>query len=68
MSLYTPAEVIEMNASPLFHRSRRWLLTLVVAAIFALTAAYAPVVVDNLAGTALTPQAYACQPAGGTCG
>jgi hypothetical protein len=57
-----------MNASTLFQSSRRWLLTLVVAAILALTAAYAPVVVDNLAGTALTPQAYACHPTGVGCG
>jgi hypothetical protein len=57
-----------MNASTLFQSSRRGLLTLVVAAILALTAAYAPVVVDNLAGTTLTPQAYACQYPGGGCG
>jgi hypothetical protein len=57
-----------MNASTLFQSSRRGLLTLVVAAILALTAAYAPVVVDNLAGTELTPQAYACPAQGGGCG
>lgn len=56
-----------MNASTLFQSSRRWLLTLVVAAILAITAAYAPVMVDNLAGTALVTSAYACQGPTGHC-
>ena len=56
-----------MNASTPFQSSRRRLLTLVVAAILALTAAYAPVMVDNLAGTALVTPAYACQSPGGGC-
>jgi hypothetical protein len=56
-----------MNASTLFQSARRGLLTLVVAALLALTAAYAPVVVDNLAGTTLVTAAYACQGAGGHC-
>lgn len=56
-----------MNASTLFQRSHRWLLTLIVAAILAVAAAYAPVLVDNLTGTALVTSAYACQGQGGYC-
>ena len=52
----------------LLHNTRRRLVMLAFAAILALSAVYAPVLADNLAGTGLTPHAYACQPAGGTCG
>jgi hypothetical protein len=55
-----------MNAN-LLSSGRRWLLTLVVAAMLAVTAAYAPVVLDNLAGTTLITSAYASQGQGGCC-
>lgn len=46
----------------------RWrLLVLTFAALVALGAAYAPVVLDSMASTALTPAAYACGPASGGC-
>lgn len=47
--------------------TRRRLLVLTFAALLALGAAYAPVVLDSLASTALTPAAYACGPMGGGC-
>lgn len=47
---------------------RRWVLVLATAFVLAATAASAPLWLDNLSGTALTPQAYACQPIGGGCG
>lgn len=52
----------------LLHLARRRLVLLVAAAILALSAAYTPLLLDTLAGTALTPQAYACETAGGGCG
>lgn len=56
-----------MNTGLLYHTRRR-LVVLVAATILALTAAYTPVLLDGLAGTDLTPQVYACQPAGTGCG
>ena len=47
--------------------SRRYFLVLALAALFALSATYAPVVLDSMASTALTPAAIACGPAGGGC-
>ena len=47
--------------------TRRRLLVLTFAALLALGAAYAPVVLDSLASTALTPAAFACGPMGGGC-
>jgi len=46
--------------------TRRHLLVLTLAAILAFSASYAPVVLDNMASTGLTPAALACGvPAGG---
>jgi hypothetical protein len=50
-----------------FVRTRRWLLTLVVAAVLAVTASYAPVLLDGTAGTSLTTAAFACSHMGGGC-
>lgn len=47
--------------------TRRHLLVLTLAAVLALSAAYAPVVLDSMASTTLTPTAYACGPMGGGC-
>jgi hypothetical protein len=55
-----------MNTS-LFARSRRWLLTLAVAAVLAVTASYAPVLLDGATGTSLTAAAFACSAPGGGC-
>ena len=46
---------------------RRRVLTLVVAAILAVAAAYAPVLLDGTAGASLTPTASACSHNGGGC-
>lgn len=51
----------------ILHNSRRWLLTLAVAAILALTAAYSPVLLDGTAGTNLTSAAFACSNSTGGC-
>jgi hypothetical protein len=56
-----------MNAG-IMQRSRRWLLTLVVAALLAVAAAYTPVLLDGLARTEITPAVAACQPQGSGCG
>jgi hypothetical protein len=50
-----------------FATSRRWLITLVIAAVLAVTATYAPVVLDGAAGTATTPAVWACSHTGGGC-
>lgn len=47
---------------------RRLVLVLATAFLLAATAASASVWLDNLTGTALTPQVFACQHSGGTCG
>lgn len=49
------------------NNTRRRLLVLTFAALVALGAAYAPVVLDNMASTAFTPAAYACTVPGGGC-
>lgn len=46
---------------------RRWLLTLTVAALLALTAVYTPVLLDGAAGTNLTSPAAACSNSSGGC-
>jgi hypothetical protein len=51
----------------ILHNGRRWLLTLAVAAILALTAAYSPVLLDSATGTHLTTAAFACGIPGGGC-
>lgn len=50
------------------YKTRVWLLTLVAATILALSATYASVLLDGMAGTALTPVSYACQHQSGNCG
>lgn len=46
--------------------TRRHLLVLALAALLAVSASYAPVVLDSTASTTLTPAALACgAPAGG---
>jgi hypothetical protein len=47
--------------------TRRRLLVLTLAAVLALSASYAPVVLDSMASTGLMPAAYACGPASGGC-
>lgn len=47
--------------------SRRHVLALALALLFALSATYAPVVLDSMASTALTPAALACTVPGGGC-
>ena len=51
----------------LLHNTLRHLVVLAVAAFIALTAAYAPVVLDEMASTTLTPAAFACGHTGGGC-
>lgn len=48
-----------MNAGTIFAIRRR-LIVLTVATLLALSAAYAPVLLDGTAGTAMTPPASAC--------
>jgi len=55
-----------MNATFL-PKMRHGLLVLVAATILALATAVAPAFFDNLAGTSLTAQVYACQGPGGGC-
>lgn len=57
-----------MSANLLQTEIGRRLLTLVVAVGLALSAAYAPVLLDGLAGSALTPVTMACQGQGGSGG
>ena len=47
--------------------SRRWVFTVVIATVLALTTAYTPIVLDGLAGTDLTPAAFACGHPTGEC-
>lgn len=47
---------------------RRFLIVLATAAILAMTASSASVWLDELAGTSLTPAAFACDPQDSTCG
>lgn len=56
-----------MNVNRLLN-PRRWVLVLATAIVLAVTAASVPIWLDNLTGTALTPQAYACQHASTGCG
>ncbi|MEM7132851.1 MAG: hypothetical protein AAF702_41495 [Chloroflexota bacterium] len=55
-----------MNAGNILN-IRRTVLTLAIAAVVALSTAYAPMVLDGVAGTSLTPSAYACQGNGTGC-
>ncbi len=64
-SLTQPWRKIPMNT--ILQNGRRWLLTLTVAAILALSTAYAPVLLDGTAGTNLTTAAFACSNSPGGC-
>lgn len=46
---------------------RRHLVVLAIAAFVALTAAYAPMVLDEMAATDLTPAVFACGHSTGGC-
>ena len=49
-----------------FVATRRWLVALIVAAMVA-TAAYGPVLLDEVAGLSVSTPAYACNQPGGGC-
>ena len=49
------------------HNLRRYVLVLALALLFALSATYAPVVLDSMASTTLTSTAIACGPPSGGC-
>lgn len=51
----------------LMKTARRRFVVLAVAAFIALTAAYAPMALDEMASTNLTPAAFACGHTGGGC-
>ena len=55
-------------SSKLLQPSRRSLRMLIIATALILSTLYGTIVLDKLVGTGLTPQAYACQPSGGSCG
>lgn len=50
-----------------FSNIRHHLLVLVLAAFVALSAAYTPVMLDAMAGSAITAAAYACTNSSGGC-
>ena len=47
--------------------SRRWLVALSIAVMVAVTAAYGPVLLQEVAGIAVSTPAYACYQPGGGC-
>lgn len=51
----------------LLQNPRRYLVVLAIAAFIALTAAYAPMALDEVASTQLTPAALACGHSPGGC-
>ncbi|MEM7132853.1 MAG: hypothetical protein AAF702_41505 [Chloroflexota bacterium] len=55
-----------MNAGNILN-IRRHMVALMIAAVVALSAAYAPVVLDGVAGTILTEAALACTASAGGC-
>ncbi len=55
-----------MNAQ-LIQKVRHALLLLAIAVLVALSTGALPAVVDQVAGTSLTPHAYACEATGGGC-
>jgi hypothetical protein len=61
---YTGDNAMNLN---FFAHTRRRLLVLTLAAVLALSASYAPVVLDSMASTALTNTAFACGAPGGGC-
>ena len=59
-----------MQTYRLYQRSRQAVLALFVATLVALATVYTPVVLDEVAGSSLTPAALACggtQTGGGDC-
>jgi len=58
-----------MKSTSLVTTSRRWALGLLLAVLVALSAVYAPVALQELAGVNATAAAYACgaQTGGGGC-
>lgn len=56
-----------MTTKP-FARVRRWAGVLLLATGVALATAAAPLWLDTLTGSALTPAAFACQPQSSGCG
>lgn len=52
-------------STPITHRIRHWLWTLLLAALLTLAVTAAPTALDQIADTGLTPAAYACPNAGG---
>lgn len=64
MGLTANLEDIAMSTLKTLRRHGR---AVVVAALLALAATYSPVLLDGAVGTALTPQAQACQHNGGGC-
>ncbi len=61
-----PLENIIMNTGTI-RNVRRHMLTLVIAALVALSAAYAPVFLDEMAGTSMTAAVSACAGTTGGC-
>ena len=51
----------------LLGNTRRRLLVLALPAFLAIGASYAPVMLDSMAGTTLTPAAFACEHPGDGC-
>lgn len=51
----------------MFQTSRRWLVALAVAALVAVTVTYGPVLLEEVAGVAVSMPVYACNPPGGGC-
>jgi hypothetical protein len=47
--------------------SRRWIVTFLLAAMIAVTAAYGPVLLYEVAGVSVSMPAYACNSPGGGC-
>ena len=59
-----------MRINHLYQNRRKAALSLIFAALVALATIYTPVVLDQVAGTSLTPAALACggtQTGGGDC-
>ena len=47
--------------------SRRWIVALLVAAMVAVTAAYGPVLLEEVASLSVSTPVYACNQHGGGC-
>lgn len=51
----------------MFQTSRRWFVAVLVAAMVVITAAYGPVLLNEVAGVSVSTPVYACNGAGGGC-